>query len=437
MECRGGRLGLPHARSERLPPALRRPSVVSLALSSAGQDASTAELIAATGQNVTALLERLERLERPHRPHHELVDDWHALQALAVDVPAFTGTADWLLDQIALRDAFAQRLRAVLEPDITDHLHQATSPHTPDTPAPALDEQRAAHLAQAHATVRAYTAASYSGRPQEARRIRDAFPVPAWALTASGPATAWRRASTTAQQAVEDLAEQRAAALDDDADYLADPRLLHARIAYLSARLGQLHALHDALGRLAFPTEPPATLPAAVVPVAAAQTERRLIEAFGTLDRAVQALDGQITYQRQHGPDASGTEADLLTTARTALDRYTTMVVPLDENEIRPASSRPWHAPPLSPTPHRPDPPPPRRPPRTTTGTSRRRPPAPAHRDSTGDHAGQRAPVLLTAPGPGPRARVHFRLPLSTPPVDHGGQEDPRGPDGTHAQSRR
>ncbi|WP_318218804.1 hypothetical protein [Streptomyces sp. SCL15-6] len=305
------------------------PSVVSLALEAAGQDASTAEMIAATGQNVTALL---DRLENPHRPHGELVDDWHTLQALAADVPAFTGTADWLLDQIALRDASAQQLRAVLEPDITDHHHQATSPRTP---APALDEQRAAHLAQAHATVRAYTAASYSGRPQEARRIRDAFPVPAWALTASGPATAWRRASTTAQRAVESLAEQRAATLDDDADYLADPRLLHARIAYLSARHGQVHALHDALGRLVFPTEPPATLPADVVPVAAAQTERRLIEAFGTLDRAAQALDGQITYQRQHGPDASGTEADLLTTARTALDRLTTTVVPLDENDIR------------------------------------------------------------------------------------------------------
>ncbi|WP_239769010.1 hypothetical protein [Streptomyces sp. CL12-4] len=306
------------------------PSVVPLALRAAGQDASTAELIAATGQNVTALL---DRLENPYRSHGELVDDWHALQALAADVPAFTGTADWLLDQIALRDAFAQRLRDVLEPDITDHLHHQAA--SPQAPAPALDEQRAAHLAQAHATVRAYTAASYSGRPQEARRIRDAFPAPARALTASGPATAWRRASTTAQRAVEDLAEQRAATLDDDADYLADPRLLHARIAYLSARHGQVHALHDALGRLAFPTEHPAALPAAVVPVAAAQTDRRLIEAFGTLDRALPALDGQITYQRQHGPDASGTEADLLTTARTALDRLTTAVVPLDENEIR------------------------------------------------------------------------------------------------------
>ncbi|MER6847019.1 hypothetical protein AB0A81_26430 [Streptomyces flaveolus] len=306
------------------------PSIVSLALEAAGQDASTAELIAATGQNVTALL---DRLERPHRPHHELVDDWHTLQALAADVPAYTGTADWLLDQIALRDAFAQRLRAVLEPDLTDHLHHQAA--SPQAPARALDEQRAAHLAQAHATVRAYTAAAYSGRPQEARRIRDAFPAPARALTASGPATAWRRASTTAQRAVEALAEQRAATLEDDADYLADPRLLHAHIAYLSARHGQLHALHDALGRLAFPTEPPATLPADVVPVAAAQTERRIIEAFGTPDRAAQALDGQITYQRQHGPDAPGTEADLLTTARTALDRLTTTVVPLDENEIR------------------------------------------------------------------------------------------------------
>ncbi|MER7720895.1 hypothetical protein ABTX99_28850 [Streptomyces flaveolus] len=90
--------------------------------------------------------------------------------------------------------------------------------------------------------------------------------------------------------AVEDLAEQRAA--DLDADYLADPRLLHARITYLSVRHGQLLALHDALGRLVFPTEPPAVLPADVVPVAAAQTERRLLEVLGTLDRAAQALDG-------------------------------------------------------------------------------------------------------------------------------------------------
>ncbi|MER7057488.1 MULTISPECIES: hypothetical protein [unclassified Streptomyces] len=89
------------------------PSIVSLALSAAGQDASTAELIAATGQNVTGLL---DRLENPYWSHGELVDDWHTLQALAVDVPAFAGTADWLLDQIALRDAYAQRLRAVLEP---------------------------------------------------------------------------------------------------------------------------------------------------------------------------------------------------------------------------------------------------------------------------------------------------------------------------------
>ncbi|MER7720860.1 hypothetical protein ABTX99_28615 [Streptomyces flaveolus] len=302
------------------------PSIVSLALSAAGQDASTAELIAATGQNVTALL---DRLENPYRPHHELVDDWHTLQALA---PAYTETADWLLDQIALRDASAQRLRAVLEPDITDHHHQATSPPPPPRHS----------MSSAPPTSRRPAPPSAPTPPlptPAARRKPDASgtpsPPPPGPLTASGPATTWRRASTTAQQAVEALAEQRAATLDNDADYLADPRLLHARIAYLSARHGQLHALHDALGRLAFPTEPPATLPADLVPVAAAQTARRLIEAFGTLDRAAQALDGKITYQRQHGPDAPGTEADLLTTARTALDCLTTTVVPLDENEIR------------------------------------------------------------------------------------------------------
>ncbi|GJF25269.1 hypothetical protein [Streptomyces sp. HO565] len=52
----------------------------SLALRAAGQDATTAELIVTTGQNVTALL---DRLENPYRSHHELVNDWHTLQATA------------------------------------------------------------------------------------------------------------------------------------------------------------------------------------------------------------------------------------------------------------------------------------------------------------------------------------------------------------------
>ncbi|MFG3182141.1 hypothetical protein [Streptomyces nigra] len=56
--------------------------------------------------------------------------------------------------------------------------------------------------------------------------------------------------SATAQDALEDLAEQRAATA---AEVSADPELLHAATSYVAAREGQLHLVHDALGRLAFP----------------------------------------------------------------------------------------------------------------------------------------------------------------------------------------
>jgi hypothetical protein len=123
--------------------------------------------------------------------------------------PTFEQKAPWTSEQIAPRlvssarrcRAPAQQLRAVLESDITDHLHhQTTSLHTPGTPAVsagALDKQCVAHLARACATVRAYTAAAHSRRPQEAQHVREALPIPARALTVSGPAAAWRRASTT------------------------------------------------------------------------------------------------------------------------------------------------------------------------------------------------------------------------------------------------
>ncbi|WP_256098645.1 hypothetical protein [Streptomyces agglomeratus] len=284
------------------------------------------------------------------------------MESLAADVPALTGMADWLLDQIALRDAHAQQLRAVLEPDITDHLRdRRTDGYLLGVTVPALDAQRTAHLNQARETVRAYTAAAHSGREREAQQLLDAFPIPARSLNTSGPAAAWRRNSATAQDAVEALAAQRAATTtENSADYFADPDLLHAETSYLAAREGQLHLMHDALGRLAYPAPAPRDLPEELAPVAAAQTQRRVIEAFGTLDRAAQVLDGLISYQLQqpvpaHRRATTGAETDLLTTARDALG-YTVAGAPLDEEHIRArlqeALARPAGREPVAPTAH-------------------------------------------------------------------------------------
>ncbi|ALO91264.1 hypothetical protein SHL15_0048 [Streptomyces hygroscopicus subsp. limoneus] len=202
----------------------------------------------------------LDRLQRAYRPRTELIEDRHAVESPAADIPALRQTADWLLDQIALRDAHAQQLRAVLEPDITDYLRDRRADAAMPT-RPALDAPRAAHLAQARATVRAYTAAAHSGRQQEAHRLLDAFPVPARALTTSGPTAAWHRDSATAQDAVGNLAAQRAEiTAEDGTDYFADPELLHAKTSYLAAREGQLHRMHDALGRLTHPAPAPPTI---------------------------------------------------------------------------------------------------------------------------------------------------------------------------------
>ncbi|WSK66429.1 hypothetical protein OG458_42340 (plasmid) [Streptomyces sp. NBC_01281] len=300
------------------------PAVLALSMDGTGEqgDAVT-ELVTATSLRVADLL---DRIGREYRPRAELVEDWHTLEPLAADVPELAATADHLLDQIALRDASAQQLRAVLEPDVADHLYDRSADgHVPNITSGALDEQRAAHLAQARETVRAYTAAAYAGRESQAQRIRDAFPAPARALTLTGPAAAWRQASATAQDALGDLAAQRAAAMAENGpDHVSDPELLHAQTAYLAARDGQLHLLHDALGRLAFPAEAPHAVPEELVPVVSAQTELRLIAAFGTLERAGQVLEGQISYQSRHPVparrlDTSRPEADLLATARDAL----------------------------------------------------------------------------------------------------------------------
>ncbi|WP_371101681.1 hypothetical protein [Streptomyces sp. PU_AKi4] len=175
------------------------------------------------------------------------------------------------------------------------------------------------------------------GRESAAQQLLDAFPIPARALSTSGPAAAWRENSATAADAVEDLAAQRAAtAAEDSTDYFAAPELLHAATSYLAAREGQLHLMHDALGRLAFPAPVPRDLPKALAPVAAAQTQRRVIEAFGTLERAAETLDGQLHYQlQQHRRTPTGTESDLLNRALDALEHTRAATVPFDEEDIR------------------------------------------------------------------------------------------------------
>ncbi|MFF8618810.1 hypothetical protein [Streptomyces sp. NPDC015350] len=316
------------------------PSVLAQSLERAGeQDKATADLVINTGLRIADLL---DRLERPYRPRAELIEDWHAVESLSADVPALTDMADWLLDQISLRDAPAQQMRAVLEPDITDYLRdRRTDSHLPGVTLPALDPPRAAQLAAARETVRAYTAAAYAGREQEAQQLQDTFPIPVRPLVTSGPAAAWRQNSATAQDAIEDLTTQRAATTaEDGTDYFPDPELLHATTSYLAAREGQLHLMHDALGRLAFPAPAPHGLPEALAPLPAAQTQIRVIEAFGTLERATQALDGQLHYQLQqpapaHRCATTGIETDLLTRTRAALEHTTAAGVSLDEERIR------------------------------------------------------------------------------------------------------
>ncbi|MFH8260523.1 hypothetical protein [Streptomyces roseolus] len=315
------------------------PSVLTPSLQRAGElDEPTADLVVTTGLRIVDLI---DRLERPYRTRTELIDDWHAVESLAADVPTLAPTADWLLDQIALRDAHAQQLRAVLEPDLTDYLRDRRADSALLGTAPVLDEARAIHLAEARETVRAYTAAAHSGRESEARQLLDAFPIPSRGLSTSGPAAIWRENSATAADAVEDLAAQRAATgAEDGTDYFADPELLHAATSYLAAREGQLHLVHDALGRLAFPSPAPRDLPEALAPVAAAQTQRRVIEAFGTLERAAQALEGQLHYQLQqpipaHRRATTDAERDLLNRALGALEHTAAAAVTFDEEDIR------------------------------------------------------------------------------------------------------
>ncbi|MFF8401710.1 hypothetical protein ACF06P_08765 [Streptomyces sp. NPDC015684] len=306
------------------------PSVLARSLALAGEeDDAVGELMVATTLTLAGVYDRLE-----HGPHSRagFVDAWHAIEALAVDVPELREPAGWLLDQIALRDAPAQQLRAVLEPDVTDYLNdRRISDQQADAARPRLDGRRTAHLAQAHETVRAYTAAAYSGRDTEAQQLLDAFPVPARALHVSGPARTWREQSATARAAVHTVTALRATATagaEDSADPLPDPQRLQAKSAYLAARDAQLQLQHDALGRLAAPAPLPGGLPEELHEVAAHGMQRRLAEAFGSPERARQVIDGRITDHHQQAvaggqqdsAAGSAAEAALLQAARATLD---------------------------------------------------------------------------------------------------------------------
>ncbi|MFF7115427.1 hypothetical protein ACFY91_24390 [Streptomyces albogriseolus] len=328
-------------------------SVLIASLERAGElDESTRDLVVTTGLMIAGLI---DRLELPYRTRAELVEDWHTVESLAADVPVLAPVADWLLDQIALRDVHAQQLRAVLEPDLSDYLRDRRADNALAAgAAPALDDARTAHLAQARETVRAYTAAAHSGRESEARQLLDTFPIPVRDLSTSGPAAAWRENSATAAAAVKDLAAQRAAAAAEDSTaYFAEPERLHAATAYLAARDSQLHLMHDALGRLAFPAPTPRSLPEGLTPVAAAQTQRRVIEAFGTMERAAQLLEGQLHYQLQqptpaHRRTTTSVESDLLNRALGAL-QHTPAAVSFDEEDIRARLSKAMARPPAVP----------------------------------------------------------------------------------------
>ncbi|MEV6668578.1 hypothetical protein [Streptomyces nigra] len=202
---------------------------------------------------------------------------------------------------------------------------------------PVLDEARAAHLARARESVRAYTAAAHSGRASDARQLLDVFPVPARALSAGGAAAAWGESSATARDAVRVLAAQRAAAT---AEVSAGPELLHAATCYVAAREGQLHLVRDVLGRLAFPVPVSRGLPVVLAPVAAVRTHCRVIEASALWSAPAETLEGQIRYQlRQlvpvHRRATTGAERDLLSRALGALERVRAVGVLFHEEDVR------------------------------------------------------------------------------------------------------
>ncbi|MEU1596659.1 hypothetical protein ABZ468_28365 [Streptomyces sp. NPDC005708] len=301
------------------------PAVLSEVLDRAGEDQATRDLVTRTGLQLTGVLDRMEW--STYRQRSDLVEDWHTLKRLSAGVPTLTASADWLLDQVALRDANAMQLRAVLEPDITDHLHDLRrSEDSAQEAAPALDAQRTEQLAHARDLVRAYTATSYSGREREADDLFNAFAVPTRTLEVSDPARLWRQRSVTARGALAAVEEQWLAVMDrSGGEYRVGPERRHAGRVYLSTLEAQQAVVHDALGRADRAAPVPPGVPEGLREVAAHLTVRRVADAFGSLERARTVLDGQIAYLRQepipaHRREETAAELALLEGVRSTLE---------------------------------------------------------------------------------------------------------------------
>ncbi|MFJ5220513.1 hypothetical protein ACIP98_38260 [Streptomyces sp. NPDC088354] len=265
-----------------------------------------------------------ERLELP-RGRAQYIEDWLQLDYLTEDVPVLRATAEVLLDQVALHDHRAQRLRAALEPDVSDHREDVAHAMRTGAAVPVLDEQRTAQLLLARQAVRELTAALHTGRDGFADRVMETFPVPPRLIGASWGAQMWRDASPAAQTAVAQVREQREAVFAQDSDLPREPELMQASRTYLEARGAMLHILHDVLGRLTH-LPGPGVLPEQLAEIGTAQASARITQAFGTLDRARQFLAGQIAYLQQepvppHRAQWTPGEIERLTAAQDALDQ--------------------------------------------------------------------------------------------------------------------
>ncbi|WP_326581611.1 hypothetical protein OIE69_44510 (plasmid) [Actinacidiphila glaucinigra] len=278
-----------------------------------------------------------ERLETP-RQRDEYLKDWEQLHFLARHVPVLRNSTDRLIDLVALHDQHAQRLRAVLEPDISDYRRDLDTAARTGTAPPVLDQQRAEQLALARHIVRDYTAAFHTGRTGYAQRLQDAITAPQRSLAMTSAAHSWRDASVSAGLAVREVREQRQATFAEGSELGAAPEAVVAARAYLDTRAAMLHLVHDALGRLTRLPHPD-TLPQEMVEIAVAQAGARLAQAFGTPERARRFLTGQLTYLQQqpvpaHRIGSTPGDVECLQAALDGLDRIAPPT-PWDADSIR------------------------------------------------------------------------------------------------------
>ncbi|MET8676106.1 hypothetical protein ABZW18_00490 [Streptomyces sp. NPDC004647] len=289
----------------------------------ADEQGELARYLAETGLLAVTLFDGLQNpISR-----NQIVQDWLTLEPFATDIPVLKEASDWLLDQIVLRDATAQEMRARLTPDISDHLEDRSHfrsilpPH-----APALDPQRTEMLRHTSDVVRAYTAAHYSGHTDQAQQLLAAVTGPSTPAPANGwAAEEWETRSPFERIAFRQLDHH----YDDLPDLQARPAVrgtesLHATHAGLRARSAHLSVLHDTLDRLSMPPTDPAPLPESLTGLPAAHRLRGVLEAFGTVERARQFLAGRISYLQQepvphHRSAVTAREIERLQTAQQNL----------------------------------------------------------------------------------------------------------------------